>query len=141
MYFCIILELPNAGPNTDLHQLLNQSGQYILIIVCFVIGVLTKYLEPEMKDINKIVVPRIQAEWEDVAFALRYEISRVDAIKANNKDNSKKCCKELFINWLSTKHGVGPKTWSTLIKELKEISDLEETIKEIEELAKKLVNS
>ena len=81
----------------------------------FVIIVLCKYLEPEMADINIIVIPRIQAEWEDVTYALRYKIATVNAIKLKNNDNPKKCCKDIFIDWLSTDHGVGPKTWSTLI--------------------------
>ena len=68
-----------------------------------------------MADINKIVIPRIQAEWEQVAFALRYSIPKVKAIKENNQ-YSKKCCLELFVDWLSTDHGAGPKTWSTLIE-------------------------
>ena len=39
----------------------------------------------------------------------------VNAIKLKNNDNPKKCCKDIFKDWLSTDHGVGPKTWSTLI--------------------------
>ena len=76
-----------------------------------------------MADINKIVIPRIQAEWEQVAYALRYSIPTVKAIKENHQ-NSKKCCLELFVDWLSTDHGAGPKTWSTLIEKLKEVEDL-----------------
>ena len=77
-----------------------------------------------MADINKIVIPRIQAEWEQVAFALHYSIPKVKAIKENNQ-YSMKCCLELFVdcNWLSTDHGAGPKTWSTLIEKLKEVED------------------
>ena len=90
-----------------------------------------------MAVINSIVIPRIQAEWEDVAYALRYEIPTVSAIKANN-NNTKKCCKELFIDWLSTDHGVHPKTWSTLIEKLDEVEDLAAATNEIKsELAKK----
>ena len=76
-----------------------------------------------MADINNIVIPRIKAEWEDVAYALRYKISTVKAIKTNN-ENPKKCCQELFVDWLSTDHGVTPKTWSTLLEKLKEVEDL-----------------
>ena len=90
-----------------------------------------------MVDIITIVIPRIQAEWEDVAYALDFEIATVKAIKTN--DNPKKCCRELFIDWLSTDHGVGPKTWSTLIEKLKKIEELaaatNEIINELEKLA------
>ena len=91
-----------------------------------------------MGNINKIVVPRIQAEWEDVAYALSYEISTVNGIKAGSED-PKKNCKKLFIDWLSTDHGVAPKTWSTLIEKLKEIEELAtattEIVNELEKLA------
>ena len=94
--------------------------------------------EPKMGNINKIVVPRIQAEWEDVAYALSYEISTVNGIRASGED-PKKCCKRLFIDWLSTDHGVTPKTWSTLIEKLKEVDELatatNEIITELEKLA------
>ena len=93
-----------------------------------------------MADINKIVIPRIQAEWEDVAYALHYEISTVKAIKENNH-NSKKCCRELFIDWLSTDHGAGPKTWATLIEKLKEVEDLTAATNEIVDELEKSIHS
>jgi len=86
-------------------------------------------IEPQMADINKIVVPRIHTEWEDFAYALRYKIATVRGIKANN-ENTKTCCKELFIDWLSTDHGVGPKTWKTVIEKLKEVDELAAAISE-----------
>ena len=94
------------------------------------------YLEPEMADLNYIVIPRIKAEWEDVAYALHYKIVTVNAIKEKHNENPKKCCRELFIDWLLTNHGVGPKTWSTLLDKLKEVEGLsvatQEIIKELE---------
>ena len=77
-----------------------------------------------MGGINKIVVPRIHAEWEDFAYALDYEIATVQGISAKHKEDPKKCCRELFIDWLSTDHGVGPRTWKTVIGKLKEIDKL-----------------
>ena len=93
-----------------------------------------------MGNINKIVVPRIQVEWEDVAFALHYKIPIVNTIKAMHNDNPKKCCKELFKDWLSTDHGVGPKTWSTLLEKLQEIEDLAAATSEIKNELQKLAN-
>ena len=84
-----------------------------------------------MADINHIVVPQIKAEWEDVAYALRYEITTVKAIKAKHNEDPKKCCRDLFIDWLSTDHGVGPKTWSTLLEKLKEVEDVAAATQEI----------
>ena len=106
-----------------------------------VIIVLYKYIVPEMGDIITIVIPRIQAEWEDVAYALHYKIATVNAIKEKKNDNPKKCCKELFVDWLSTDHGVGPKTWSTLIEKLKKIEDLAAVTNEIMNELEKLADS
>ena len=94
-----------------------------------------------MGDINKIVVPKIQAEWEDVAYALRYKIPTVKAIKAKYNDDPKKCCKELLTDWLSTDNGVGPKTWSTLLDKLKEVEDLAAVTNEVMDEVKKLTHS
>ena len=94
-----------------------------------------------MVDIIEIVIPKIQAEWEYVAYALRYQIPTVKAIKAKCNDNPKKCCKELFEDWLSTNHGASPKTWSTLLDKLKKVEDLAAARDEIMEELKKLTHS
>ena len=88
-------------------------------------------LEPHMDDLNIIVVPRISADWEDVAFALRYEIPAVKLIKSKHNNDPKKCCKELFMDWLTTDNGVGPKVWSTLLDKLKKVGDLTAVRKKI----------
>ena len=91
-----------------------------------------------MPDINKIVIPRIQAEWEDVAYALCYKITKVKDIRTKFK-NSKKCCQILFEDWLSTDCGARPKTWSTLVNKLSTVKDLiaarNEIMNELEKLA------
>jgi len=92
-------------------------------------------LEPEMSDLIRIVIPRIKAEWEDVAFALRFKIETVKAIMSKHKGDPKKCCRELLMDWLSTHHGVSPKTWSVLLKNLKQV---EELVKVTEEIIKEL---
>ena len=77
-----------------------------------------------MHDLNRIVVPRISAEWEDVAYALQYDIPTVEKISLKCKENPAKCCKELFKNWLATDNGAKPKIWQTLLDKLKEIEEL-----------------
>ena len=84
-----------------------------------------------MHDLNMIVVPKVSAEWEDVAFALRYEISVVRQISGKHKEDPKKCCKELFKDWLETSNGVEPKIWQTLLDKLKEIEELHSIAKDI----------
>ena len=79
-----------------------------------------------MGDLNRIVLPRILAHWKEVAYALKYDISTVRAIEENNKENTRKCCMQLFEDWLTTNHGAsaGPKTWSTLLNVLGNIEEL-----------------
>ena len=88
-----------------------------------------------MGDLNKIVVPKINANWEDVAYALYFKIHTVESITSKHNENPKKCCRELLKSWLSTSNGVGPKHWSTLLNTLKDIEELaaatEEIIKEL----------
>ena len=59
--------------------------------------------------LNMIVVPKINSEWEDVAYALHYDIATVKSIQSNCNCNTIKCCKELFKNWLITNNGTGPR--------------------------------
>ena len=80
-------------------------------------------LEPKMRDLNKIVVPKVSAEWKDIAYQLHYEIPKVREIGEKHKENPKNCCKELFEDWLMS-NGVGPKIWQTLLDKLKEIEEL-----------------
>ena len=93
-------------------------------------------LEPQMGVLNEIVVPRISAEWEDVAYALCYKIPAVNIIKRKHKDDPKRCCKELLTDWLATNNGVGPKIWSTLLDKLETIGELTAAR---EEIRKKLI--
>ncbi|XP_065892496.1 uncharacterized protein [Dysidea avara] len=87
--------------------------------------------EPEMGDLITIVIPKIKAYWEDVAFVLRFKIIDVDAIKAKHNDDPKKCCQQLFKDWLSTNKGVTPKTWPTLLAKLGKVEYLVAVIEEI----------
>ena len=85
-----------------------------------------------MGDLITIVIPNIQAEWEEVAFVLRFKIPEVNTIKQKCKEDPRKCCRELFIEWLQADRGIGPKTWATLLDNLKEIPQLAAVTKEIE---------
>ena len=82
------------------------------------------FLEPAMIQINKLVIPKVFQEWEDVAYGLEYNISTVNAIRCKHNENPKKCCRELFEDWLSTNNGSKPKTWQTLLHRLEEIKEL-----------------
>ena len=91
-----------------------------------------------MHDLNRIVVPKVSAEWEDIAYALQYDIPTVEQISVQHNDNPTKCCKELFKNWLATDNGTKPKIWQTLLDKLKEVENLhsitDDIIKKLNEM-------
>ena len=89
------------------------------------------FIEPEMHDLNRFVIPHIAAKWEDVAYALCYKTSAVNIIRKNHIGDVIGCCKELFENWLETGDGKKPKVWKTLITTLEKIDELTSATQEI----------
>ena len=85
-----------------------------------------------MKHLHQLVIPNVAAEWKTVADYLEFKLPMIKIIEVQCKDDPVRCCTELFRQWLSSDYGVGPKTWSTLIKTLKEIEQLSMVTKEIE---------
>ena len=93
-----------------------------------------------MKDLTIFVIPLLRADWEDVAYTLNYKVAVVNSIKQSHQNDPKKCCRELFKDWLETKHGVSPKTWGTLLNSIAECDDFTRTVENIlEQLEKKLI--
>ena len=93
-----------------------------------------------MRCLIKFVIPNVKAHWEDVAYVvLEYDdVSVVKAIERNHQNDVKRCCQELFEDWLTTERGVKPKTWSTLLRQLREVEELTVTIETIKEKLKVL---
>ena len=91
-------------------------------------------LAPDMHRLNKIVIPRIQSKWKDIAYSMRYEIHDVDAIEKECNHVLRDCCQHLFSKWLTTR--LHP-TWRELLDYIKDVDDLEAAAEEIE---KKLVS-
>ena len=91
-----------------------------------------------MAELLVIVIPLIQAEWEDVAFILRYDIHMVHAFAEKHKNDPYKCCREMLRDWLKSDRGVSPKTWSTLLNLIGKLPNLaaakEQIINELEKL-------
>ena len=82
--------------------------------------------------LDRIVVPQIMAHWQDVAsHSLHYDASIITGIEKKCASDSKRCCLELFKDWLTTENGVGPKTWKTLLTQLKEVEKLTDKVEEI----------
>ena len=98
------------------------------------------HAEPEMKDLIIIVIPLLKGEWEDVAFLLNYKPAEINNIKQAQHYDPKRCCRELFIDWLETNHGVSPKDWGTLLNTIAESEDFTKTVEDIlEQLEKKFI--
>ena len=95
-------------------------------------------LEPNMRQLIKIVIPKIAFMWKTVADFLEYDISTIENIEHKHRDDCEKCMNGLFRDWLSTNHGVRPKTWATLLDRLKEIDKLATATSDIEKELEKL---
>ena len=93
--------------------------------------------KPDMCDLITIVIPKIQAEWEEVAYFLRYDVAAVKAFKKDCHDG-KMCCRKLFEDWLESSRGVTPKTWSKLLERIKAVNSLEAASEDIEKELKSL---
>lgn len=91
-----------------------------------------------MRDLIKIVIPKINVEWKCVAYFMDYDINDVGRIE---KDSSgvKECCQKLFEDWLSTPKGATPKSWGTLLKCIRDVEELSAAAEKIDiELKAKL---
>ena len=84
-----------------------------------------------MKLLHQLVIPRIAEHWELIADYLKYKVEFINLIKEKKFTGNIDCCVTLFEDWLSTNNGASPKTWSTLIKVLREIKPLASTTVEI----------
>ena len=76
-----------------------------------------------------IVVPKVKAEWNFVAYAMGYRIYEVNDIHKDGYDNKDRCVR-LFSKWLTTS---SDKTWQTLINHIKKVDNLTAVVEEIEE--------
>ena len=79
----------------------------------------------------KIVIPKVMAEWRNLAFCMTYDIGEVNAFSKDSQD-VQECCGKLFENWLSTSHRPVPKTYKTLLNHIKEVDKLSGAYEEIE---------
>ena len=70
------------------------------------------------------------AHWNEVAYALDFDINFVKTLRGTGQ-NPKKCCQQLFEDWLSSSNGASPKTYSTLLSKLCEVEELAGVIEDI----------
>ena len=77
-----------------------------------------------MWNLIEIVIPKIKAEWENVAYSMGYDIYIVAAIEKESSGSLDECCKKLFKDWLTTNNGCTPKTWQKVIERIKAVNNL-----------------
>ena len=100
---------------------------FLYVSVNYFSGSSILFQKPQMIDVIRKIIPKIAAEWENVAYALHFDIPKVEFIAQKSRDDPMRCCKELFKVWLSTDQGASPKTWATLLNQLKQIHELTAT--------------
>ena len=90
------------------------------------------YVEPEMADLNDIVIPKVMNQWEELAEGFRYDDEVIDKIKRQHHNDTEKCCREFFRDWRRTDNGnrAGPKTWSTLFNIIEKYISIASDIRE-----------
>ena len=88
----------------------------------------------------KLVVPKVAAHWQMIAYFMEFETSRVNIIEEKCSKNPEKCCREVFIHWLDSKEGISPKTWEVLLKTLSDITELTAVAEQIEIDIEKVTN-
>ena len=101
---------------------------YLFVYFCTLVP---DALQLSMHQLNKIVVPRIRSEWEDVAYSMGYKFYDIKAIKKDCHHDSKECCQCLLSKWLTTSQNP---TWRELLEYIKDIKDLVAVAEEIEKL-------
>ena len=74
----------------------------------------------QMFELTEIVILKIKAEWERLAYRMRYTTQEVKAFKKDSQDSAE-CCKNLLDDWISTGHIPKPKTYQTLLKYIRKI--------------------
>ena len=84
-----------------------------------------------MWELTEFVIPKVKDKWEHLAYRMRYKVGEVQAFKIDSQD-VKDCCMKLFSDWITTSHGPMPKSYQTLLHNIKKINDLTTASEEIE---------
>ena len=93
-----------------------------------------------MWDLIDIVIPKVKASWVEVAYSMGYSVIAVRGFETDGR-NSNEQCRKLFEDWLTTGHGCTPKTWETLLQQIKQVTELTAAVKEVEEQLSCKLNS
>ena len=95
-----------------------------------VVLVFLHHLEPKMKLLHELVIPKIYSQWKIVGTCLNYTQERIQQIEQAESD-CYQCCADLLRDWLRT-NGAHPCSWESLLAALKQSPQLTSATQEIE---------
>ena len=94
------------------------------------------HIEPEMKHLHQLVIPKVYEHWKEVVVCLGYSQQTLDDIQKSK--NHRNVFENLLRDWLCTDDSEHPHNWETLINSLMEVDQLitpaKQIKKEVEEL-------
>ena len=83
------------------------------------------WFEHEGKSVR--VIPRVAADWEEIALCLGIERYILRTIKRDHGTSCEDACTNMFQRWLGGE-GKGPRTWRTIVCALEDIKDNETAV-------------
>ena len=90
--------------------------------------------KPTLKDIDKLVVTEVAANWQYVALYLGVDNCVNEAISKNHPTHCERACHDMLSRWLNGEHHTGQleRTWSTLLTALGQAGyvDLEQSLQQ-----------
>lgn len=90
------------------------------------------HVEPRMKHLHELVIPKIYTQWEKVTAFLSESLYIMEIIKKDRtSEYPMQCCEDMLRDWLCTEDSLHPCSWKTLIDKLKEIQQLSASAIEI----------
>ena len=80
-----------------------------------------------MRELIQLVVPKIAADWQTLAYHL-VDDSEVRIIEKRNPNDPEKCCQDLFVCWLASNKDA---KWMELLNALRNIKKFTSATEEI----------
>ena len=86
-----------------------------------------------LQDIEEQVVPKVAADWEQLAIYLGVEPALLGNIKKNNSCECREGCRDMLCRWIESKRGTGrqPRTWDSVVRAIRRMGreDLAEQLR------------
>ena len=80
------------------------------------------------------IMERVIPKWKQVAIALGFNGSRIEAIEIGALRQPEDACLKMFTDWLAGGHDLQPPTWNVLIQSLRaaKLPEIADVLKFIE---------